>query len=106
MFQLLPQTKIVPSTQLTHDVSGQPHITMLCLYHSIHNCAMCNVVFSLSRPHQHIIEVTQDECSPARQISNTRSVACLAQEEKYQVPQLQDMCISILRITLFLLCMS
>ena len=92
--------------QLTHDVSGCSHITMLCLYHSIHNCAMCNVVFSHSHPHWHTIEVTQDECSPAGKISHTRSVACLAKEEKYQVSHLQDMCISIWWNSWLLLCMS
>jgi hypothetical protein len=42
--------------------------------------------YSLFLPLWHIIEVTQDECSQAGQISHTRSVTCLAQEEKYQAP--------------------
>ena len=77
MFQLLPQTKIETSTQLTHDVTAGSHT-----HH----------VFSLSIYNR---SNTQDECSQSRQISHKRSVVCLAQEEKYQVPHMQDMCISI-----------
>ena len=94
MFQLLPQTTIEISTQLTHAVSGQQHhyALPLIVYVIVQHAMLCSL---FSHPHRHIITVTQDESSPAGQISHTRSVACLAKGEKYQVPHLQDMCISI-----------
>lgn len=53
-------------------------------------CSHTSLAFGLSHPRG-----TEDEYSPTRQIGHTQSVAFLAQEEKYQVPHLQDMCISI-----------
>jgi hypothetical protein len=78
--------------------------TMPYLYSVAHD--MDTLGCSLFLLHWHIIKVTLDECSSAGQISRMRSVACLAQKERYQVPHLQDMCISIWQNSLFLLWMS